>query len=559
MSSEMNNGNNVFVPSNFIHRIIDRDIEEGIYEGRVHTRFPPEPNGYLHIGSAYAININYSIAEKYRGKFNLRFDDTNPRKEETEYVDAIIDDMKWLGCDWEDRLFYASDYFDALYEYAVKLIKKNKAFVCDLTAEEVKQYRGTLTEPGKESPYRNRDIDENLDLFERMKNGEFPEGSRTLRAKIDMSSSNTNMRDPVLYRIQYTKHHRTGDKWCIYPMYDYAHPISDAIENITHSLCSIEFLNHRPLYDWCLEVIDEFKTPPKQREFGRMSLRGVVTSKRYLREMVEGSYVDGWDDPRMPTLRGLRRRGYTPEAIRHFLGEIGVSKDGSTVDVAMLEHSLRDDLKLKAPRKMAVLQPLKVIITNYPEDQVEWLEAENNPENEEMGTRKIPFSREIYIERDDFMEDPPKKFFRLFPGNEVRLRHAYFIKCEEVIKDEETGEVLELRCTYDPETKSGSGFTGRKVKGTLHWVSAPHAVKSEVRLYDSFLLDQEGNKDWKEIINPNSLIILDNCYLEPSLGESAVEDKFQFLRHGYFCVDTKYSTKDKLVFNRTVSLKDSYK
>ncbi|WP_243141255.1 glutamine--tRNA ligase/YqeY domain fusion protein [Alkaliphilus pronyensis] len=559
MSSEMNNGNNDFVPSNFIHRIIDKDIEEGIYGGRVHTRFPPEPNGYLHIGSAYAININYTIKEKYNGKFNLRFDDTDPKKEDVEYVNAIIEDMKWLGCDWEDRLFYASDYFEALYEYAVKLIKKSKAYVCDLTAEEIREYRGTLTEPGKDSPYRNRTIEENLDLFERMKNGEFPEGAKTLRAKIDMTSPNTNMRDPVLYRIQYTKHYRTGDKWCIYPMYDYTHPISDALENITHSLCSIEFLNHRPLYDWVLNEIDDFKTPPKQREFGRMSLKGVVTSKRYLREMVEGGYVDGWDDPRMPTLRGLRRRGYTPEAVRHFLGEIGISKDGSLVDGAMLEHSLRNDLKLKAPRRMAVLQPLKLVITNYPEGQVEWLDADNNPENPEMGTRKIPFSREIYIEREDFMEDPPKKFYRLFPGNEVRLRHAYFVKCEKVIKDDKTGEVVEIHCTYDPETKSGTGFTGRKVKGTIHWVSASHAVKAEVRLYDNFLLDKEDKKDWKEKINPNSLIILDDCYLEPSLGEASIEDKFQFLRHGYFCVDSKYTSNEKLVFNRAVSLKDSYK
>ncbi|KAB3531062.1 glutamine--tRNA ligase/YqeY domain fusion protein [Alkaliphilus pronyensis] len=555
----MNNGNNDFVPSNFIHRIIDKDIEEGIYGGRVHTRFPPEPNGYLHIGSAYAININYTIKEKYNGKFNLRFDDTDPKKEDVEYVNAIIEDMKWLGCDWEDRLFYASDYFEALYEYAVKLIKKSKAYVCDLTAEEIREYRGTLTEPGKDSPYRNRTIEENLDLFERMKNGEFPEGAKTLRAKIDMTSPNTNMRDPVLYRIQYTKHYRTGDKWCIYPMYDYTHPISDALENITHSLCSIEFLNHRPLYDWVLNEIDDFKTPPKQREFGRMSLKGVVTSKRYLREMVEGGYVDGWDDPRMPTLRGLRRRGYTPEAVRHFLGEIGISKDGSLVDGAMLEHSLRNDLKLKAPRRMAVLQPLKLVITNYPEGQVEWLDADNNPENPEMGTRKIPFSREIYIEREDFMEDPPKKFYRLFPGNEVRLRHAYFVKCEKVIKDDKTGEVVEIHCTYDPETKSGTGFTGRKVKGTIHWVSASHAVKAEVRLYDNFLLDKEDKKDWKEKINPNSLIILDDCYLEPSLGEASIEDKFQFLRHGYFCVDSKYTSNEKLVFNRAVSLKDSYK
>ncbi|KAB3526762.1 glutamine--tRNA ligase/YqeY domain fusion protein [Alkaliphilus serpentinus] len=560
MAVEFDNKKEVTGTSNFIHRIIDKDLEEGVYGNRVHTRFPPEPNGYLHIGSAYAININYSIAEKYNGKFNLRFDDTNPKKEDTEYVDSIIEDVKWLGCDWEDRLFYASDYFEDLYQCAIKVIKKGKAFVCDLSFEELREYRGTLTEAGKNSPYRDRSIEENLDLFERMKNGEFPEGSKTLRAKIDMSSPNTNMRDPVLYRITYAHHFRAGDQWCIYPMYDYAHPISDALENITHSLCSMEFKNHRPLYDWFLQELD-FKTPPKQREFGRMNLMGVVTSKRYLREMVEGNYVDGWDDPRLSTLKGLRRRGYTPEAIRTFLGEIGVSKDNSTVDLAMLEHFIREDLKLKVERRMAVLNPLKVVITNYPEGQVEWLDAENNPENPDMGSRQIPFSREIYIEREDFMENPPKKYFRLFPGNEVRLRHAYFIKCEEVIKDEETGEVMELRCTYDPETKSGTGFTGRKVKGTLHWVSVPHAVEAEVRLFDRLLLDSEGTagKDWREILNPNSLEILLKSYLEPSFADCIKEDKFQFLRHGYFCVDSKYSTAEKLVFNRIVSLKESFK
>lgn len=559
MSDEFDNRKEATGTSNFIHRIIDRDLEEGVYGDRVHTRFPPEPNGYLHIGSAYAININYSIAEKYNGKFNLRFDDTNPKKEDIEYVDSIIEDIKWLGCDWEDRLFYASDYFDDLYECAVKLIKKGKAFVCDLTFEELREYRGTLTEPGKNSPYRDRSVEENLRLFEGMKNGEFPEGSKTLRAKIDMASPNTNMRDPVLYRITFAHHFRAGDKWCIYPMYDYAHPISDAIENITHSLCSMEFKNHRPLYDWCLEELD-FIAPPKQREFGRMNLQGVVTSKRYLREMVEGNYVDGWDDPRLSTLKGLRRRGYTPEALRAFLNEIGVSKDNSTVDLAMLEHFIREDLKLKVDRRMAVLDPLKVVITNYPEGQIEWLEAENNSENPELGSRRIPFSRELYIERDDFMEDPPKKYFRLFPGNEVRLRHAYFIKCEEVIKDEATGEVIELRCTYDPETKSGTGFTGRKVKGTLHWVEATNAVEAEIRLFDRLLFDQEGaaGKEWREILNPNSMVIL-KSYLEPSLAEANIEDKFQFLRHGYFCVDSKYTTKEKLVFNRIVPLKESFK
>lgn len=552
---------NINKASNFIDRIIENDLKEGIYGDRVHTRFPPEPNGYLHIGSAYAINISYSASKKYGGKFNLRFDDTNPCKEDIEYINAIQEDMKWMGFDWEDRLFYGSDYFDEIYDCAIKLIKKNKAYVCDLSQEEMREYRGTLTEKGKDSPYRNRSIEENLELFEKMRNGEFEEGSRVLRAKIDMTSPNMNMRDPVIYRVLYTNHYKLEDKWCIYPMYDYAHPIQDAIENITHSLCSIEFRDHRPLYEWVLNEL-EFENPPKQREFGRMSLKGVRTSKRYLRELVFGNYVDGWDDPRMPTLKGLRRRGYTPESIKNFLGEIGVAKDGSIVDIAMLEHSLREDLKLKTPCVMGVLNPLKVVITNYRDNEVEWLDAENNPQNSEMGTRKIPFSKIIYIEKEDFMENPPKKYNRLSPGIEVRLKHAYFIKCEEVIKDEKSGEIIELHCSYDQKTKSGSGFSERKVKGTIHWVSAEHAVKSEIRLYDSLLLENDKSneiEDWKENLNPNSLSILENCYLENSIENAKPEDKYQFIRHGYFTVDTKYTNNEKLVFNRTVSLKSSWK
>ncbi|MCG8540815.1 MAG: glutamine--tRNA ligase/YqeY domain fusion protein [Clostridia bacterium] len=557
MSSNTKKDKNTTVTSNFIHRIIDKDLEKGVYN-RVHTRFPPEPNGYLHIGSAYAININYSTAQKYKGKFNLRFDDTNPAREEIEYVESIIDDIKWLGADWEDRLFYASDYFDQCCEYAFKLIKKGKAFVCDLSREEMREYRGTLTEPGRNSPYRNRSIEENLDLFERMKRGEFKEGSRVLRAKIDMSSPNINMRDPVIYRIQYTHHYRTKDKWCIYPMYDYAHPIQDAIEGITHSLCSDEFKDHRPLYEWVIDEIG-FENPPKQREFGRMGVTGTVMSKRYLRELVEGSYVEGWDDPRMPTLKGLKRRGYSPEALRRFLSEVGVSKGGSIVDVAMLEHFVRDDLKLKAPRVMSVLRPLKVVIINYPQDKTEWLEAENNPENPEMGKRQVPFSKVLYIEREDFMENPPKKYKRLSPGVEVRLRHAYFIKCEEIIRDEGTGEIIELRCTYDPETKSGTGFTARKPKGTIHWVCADHAVKAEVRLYDRLMLDGDKDlDDWKEDLNLNSLEVLKSAFVEPALKDSEPGSKYQFLRHGYFCIDIKNSTKESLVINRIVSLKDSW-
>ncbi len=546
------------MPSNFLHRIVERDIEEGVYQRQICTRFPPEPNGYLHIGNAYAINISYSVAQKFGGRFNLRFDDTNPAKEEADYVEAIKEDMKWMGFDWEDRLFFGSDYFEALYEAALMLIKKGKAFVCDLSQDEIREYRGTLMEPGRESPYRNRSIAENLTLFEVMKRGKYPEGSRVLRAKINMASPNINLRDPVIYRIQYTRHYRTQKQWCIYPMYDYAHPLQDAIEGITHSLCSVEFKDHRPLYEWVLNEVD-IPNPPKQREFGRMSLRGVITSKRYLRQQVEEGYVEGWDDPRMPTLRGLRRRGYTPEAIRKFLSEIGVSKAESIVDPAMLEHSLREDLKLKVPSMMAVLTPLKVVITNYPTDQVEWLEVENHPENPSLGTRRIPFTRELYIEEEDFMENPPPKYFRLFPGNEVRLKHGYFIKCNEVIKDPDTGKVMELRCTYDPETKSGTGFTGRKVKGTLHWVSAREAIQAEVRLYGPLLLEDEDQGDWKERINPQSLQIIENGYIEPALEKVKPEEKFQFMRHGYFTVDSKLTGPGKLVFNRIVSLKRSWK
>jgi glutaminyl-tRNA synthetase len=561
MSTEFENLEEKTTTSNFLHRIIDKDMEDGVYGGRVHTRFPPEPNGYLHIGSAYAINISCCIAEKYNGKFNLRFDDTNPAKEDMEYVNSIIEDMKWMGFDWEDRLFFGSDYFESIYDYAVELIKKGKAYVCDLSPDEVREYRGTLTTPGKESPYRNRTIEENLELFRRMKDGEFLAGSKVLRAKLDMASPNMNMRDPVMYRIQYVKHYRRSDSWCIYPMYDFAHPLQDAIEGITHSLCSMEFTDHRPLYEWFLNELN-FKNPPKQREFGRMNLSGVVTSKRYLRELVFGGYVDGWDDPRLPTLKGLRRRGFTPESIKHFLGEIGVSKNESTVDISMLENSLREALKVKVAAVMAVLRPLKVVVINYPEGQTEYLEIENNSENLDMGSRTVPFSRVLYIEQEDFMENPIKGFHRLYPGNEVRLKGGYFIKCEEVIKDN-SGKVVELRCSYDPETKSGSGFTGRKVKGTIHWVSAEHAVKAEVRLFDRLLLNEEeiGNdaKGWDEKINPESLIILEDCYMEPYLKNSVPESKYQFLRHGYFCVDTKYTTKERIVFNRIVSLKDTWK
>lgn len=560
MSFEIDNMDGNEMNSNFLHKIVDRDMEEGIYDGRVQTRFPPEPNGNLHIGNAYAINISYSIAQKYGGKFNLRFDDTNPLKEDIEYVDSIIDDMKWMGFDFEDRLFYGSDYFDKIYEYAIQLIKKGKAYVCELKSDEVREYRGTLTTPGTDSPYRNRSIVENLELFERMRRGEFEAGTRILRAKIDMSSPNMNMRDPVMYRIQYVSHYRTGDKWCIYPMYDFAHPLQDYIEGVTHSLCSSEFKNHRPLYEWFLNEL-ELKSPPKQREFGRMNITGAVTSKRYLRQLVTGGFVDGWDDPRLPTLKGLRRRGYTPLSIINFLNEIGVSKGSSTVDIGMLEHSLREDLKSKVPCYMGVLRPVKLVITNYPEDRVEMLEIQNNQENPELGFRKVPFTRELYIESEDFMEIPTKGYHRLTPGGEVRLKGAYIIKCEEVIKDEKTGEITEIRCTYDPETKSGLAGSQRKIKGTIHWVSSRHAKSAEVHLYERLLPnDVEGEvEDWNEFINPDSLVVLKNCFIEPGLKDSKLRDKFQLIRLGYFCVDSKYTSDVKLVLNRIVPLKDTWR
>ncbi|WP_291580288.1 glutamine--tRNA ligase/YqeY domain fusion protein [Clostridium sp. UBA6640] len=553
--------NENIIVQNFIDKVVEEDIKNKSFSRDICTRFPPEPNGYLHIGSAYAISISYGIATKYGGKFNLRFDDTNPVKENIEYVDSIIEDMKWIGFDPEDRIYYGSDYSDMIYEFALKLIKCGKAYVCDLTPEEMREYRGTLTTSGKDSPYRNRTIEENLDLFERMKNGEFPAASKVLRAKIDMSSPNINLRDPVIYRINFAHHYRTGDKWCIYPMYDFAHPLQDAIEGITHSLCSIEFKNHRPLYEWFLKELD-IKEPPKQREFGRLNLTGVVTSKRYLRELVFGGYVDGWDDPRLPTLKGLRRRGITPESIKDFLSEIGVFRNESTIDISLLEHTLRQDLKSKVNCVMGVLNPLKITITNYDETKVEYLEIENNNENPSLGTRLVPFSKTLYIEREDFMESPIKGFHRLSPGKEVRLKGAYFIKCEDIVKDPSTGEITELLCSYDPETKSGSGFTGRKVKGTIHWVSANHGIKAEVHLYDKLISDEELLKDnskrWEERINPTSLIKLKNCILEPSLKDAPIESKYQFIRHGYFCVDKKYTSDKSLVFNRIVPLKDSW-
>ena len=548
--------------SNFIKSIIKEDLETGKHK-EIITRFPPEPNGYLHIGHAKSIMINFGLADEFNGKTNLRFDDTNPSKEDQEYVDSIKEDVTWLGFDW-DGLFFASNYFDEMYQRAILLIKKGKAYVDDLSAEQIREYRGTLTQPGKESPYRERSIEENLDLFDRMKNGEFDNGSKVLRAKIDMGSPNINLRDPILYRVSHAPHHNTGDKWCIYPMYDFAHPLEDAIEGITHSICTIEFEDHRPLYDWVVAEC-EMENTPHQYEFGRLNITNTVMSKRKLKQLVDEGYVDGWDDPRMPTVSGLRRRGYTPESIREFVKETGVSKGSGTVDSAMLEHFVREDLKLKAPRTMGILNPLKVVITNYPEGQVEMLEAENNPENPEMGTRQIPFSREIYIEQEDFMENPPKKYFRLFPGNEVRLKNAYFIKCEEVVKDAE-GNVVELHCSYDPETKSGSGFTGRKVKGTLHWVEASQAIPAEFRLYEPLILDEE-QEDAEESgeamtfldhVNEKSLQIIQG-FIEPNMKDVKPQDKFQFFRHGYFNVDPKHSTTEKTVFNLIVSLKSSFK
>lgn len=553
--------NKNIIVQNFIDKVVEEDIKNKSFSRDICTRFPPEPNGYLHIGSAYAISVSYGIATKYGGKFNLRFDDTNPVKENIEYVNAIIEDMKWIGFDPEDRIYYGSDYSDMIYEFALKLIKCGKAYVCDLTPEEIREYRGTLTTAGKNSPYRNRTIEENLDLFERMENGEFPAASKVLRAKIDMSSPNINLRDPIIYRINFAHHYRTGDKWCIYPMYDFAHPLQDAIEGITHSLCSIEFKDHRPLYEWFLKELD-IKEPPKQREFGRLNLTGVVTSKRYLRELVFGGYVDGWDDPRLPTLKGLRRRGITPESIKDFLSEIGVFRNESTIDISLLEHTLRQDLKSKVNCVMGVLDPLKITITNYDENKVEYLEIENNSGNPSLGTRLVPFSKTLYIEKDDFMENPVKGFRRLSPGKEVRLKGAYFIKCEDIIKDPSTGEITELLCSYDPETKSGSGFTGRKVKGTIHWVSANHGIKAEIHLYDKLISNEDllkdNSKPWEERINPTSLIKLKNCILEPSLKDAPIESKYQFIRHGYFCVDKKYTSDENLVFNRIVPLKDSW-
>ena len=543
---------------NFIEMIIDKDLSEGHCD-EVHTRFPPEPNGYLHIGHAKAILLNYGLAKKYNGKFNMRFDDTNPTKEKEEFVESIKADIKWLGADWEDRLFFASDYFEQMYEAAVKLIKKGKAYVCDLSPEEIREYRGTLTEPGKNSPYRDRSVEENLELFENMKNGVYADGEKVLRAKIDMASPNINMRDPIIYRVAHMTHHRTGDKWCIYPMYDFAHPIEDAIEGITHSICTLEFEDHRPLYDWVVREL-EYEKPPKQIEFSKLYLTNVVTGKRYIKKLVEDGIVDGWDDPRLVSIAALRRRGFTPESIKMFVDLVGVSKSQSSVDYAMLEYCIREDLKMKKPRVLAVLDPIKLVIDNYPEGQVEYFDVINNPENEEMGTRKVPFSRELYIDREDFMEEPPKKYFRLFPGNEVRLMNAYFVKCESFIKDE-NGKVTEIHCTYDPETRSGSGFTGRKVKGTIHWVSAAHAVNAEVRLYENIIDEEKGklNEDGTLNLNPNSLTVLKNCYIEESIKSAKKEDSFQFVRQGYFCVDYKDTTDDKLVFNRIVSLKSSFK
>ena len=549
----------VVVSKNFIEQEIDKDLREGVYDTVV-TRFPPEPNGYLHIGHAKSILLNYGLAQKYNGKFHMRFDDTNPTKEKIEFVESIKADIQWLGADWKENLFFASDYFEAMYECAVKLIKKGKAYVCDLTPEEIREYRGTLTEPGKNSPYRERSVEENLELFENMKNGVYKDGERVLRAKIDMASPNINMRDPIIYRVAHMHHHNTGDKWCIYPMYDFAHPIEDAIEKITHSICTLEFEDHRPLYDWVVKEC-EFDPAPRQIEFAKLYLTNVVTGKRYIKKLVEDGIVDGWDDPRLVSIAALRRRGFTPESLKMFVELCGVSKANSSVDYAMLEYCIREDLKLKKARMMAVLDPIKLVIDNYPEGQVEYLDAPNNMENEELGSRKIPFCRELYIDREDFMEEPPKKYFRLFPGNEVRLMHACFVKCESYIKDE-TGKVVEIHCTYDPETKCGTGFTGRKVKGTIHWVPAPYATKAEIRLYENIVDEEKGvynKEDGSLNVNPNSLTVLKECYLEPSFDDAKAYDSYQFVRHGFFCVDAKDSKPDALVFNRIVSLKSSFK
>ena len=546
------------VSRNFIEQEIDKDLAEGVYD-HVQTRFPPEPNGYLHIGHAKSILLNYGLAQKYGGKFNLRFDDTNPTKEKTEFVESIMDDVKWLGADFEDRLFFASNYFDQMYECAVFLIKKGKAFVCDLTADQIREYRGDFTTPGKESPYRNRSVEENLALFEEMKEGKYQDGEKVLRAKIDMASPNINMRDPVIYRVARMSHHNTGDEWCIYPMYDFAHPIEDAIEHITHSICTLEFEDHRPLYDWVVKEC-EFENPPRQIEFAKLYLTNVITGKRYIKKLVEDNIVDGWDDPRLVSIAALRRRGYTPEAIKMFVEMVGVSKANSSVDYAMLEYCIREDLKLKKPRMMAVLNPVKLVIDNYPEGQVEMLDVPNNLENPELGDRKVPFGRELYIEREDFMEEPPKKYFRMFPGNEVRLMGAYFVKCTGCEKDAD-GNITVVHGTYDPETKSGSGFEGRKVKGTIHWVAVPTARQVECRLYENIVDEEKGklNEDGSLNLNPNSLVVLQECYVEPALAEGEAYDSYQFVRNGFFCVDCKDSTPQKPVFNRIVSLKSSFK
>ena len=549
---------NEVISKNFIEQEIDKDLAEGVYD-RVNTRFPPEPNGYLHIGHAKSILLNYGLAQKYKGTFNLRFDDTNPTKEDIEYVDSIKEDVMWLGADWKEHLYFASDYFEEMYQYAEKLILKGKAYVCDLTAEQIREYRGTLTDPGTNSPYRDRAMEENLELFRAMRDGKYQDGERVLRAKIDMAAANINMRDPILYRVAHMHHHNTGDKWCIYPMYDFAHPLEDAIEGITHSLCTLEFEDHRPLYDWVVQECG-FANPPRQIEFAKLYLTNVVTGKRYIKKLVDDGIVDGWDDPRLVSIAALRRRGFTPESLKMFISMCGISKSQSSVDYAMLEYCIREDLKMKKTRMMAVLDPIRLIIDNYPEDQVEYLDVANNLENEALGSRKVPFGRELYIEREDFMEEPPKKYFRLFPGNEVRLMHAYFVKCESFVKDEH-GNVTEVHCTYDPETKAGSGFTGRKVKGTIHWVPASHAVKAEVRLYENIIDEEKGvyNEDGSLNLNPNSLQKLTECYVEPSFEDVKAYDSYQFVRNGFFCVDAKDSRSEALVFNRIVSLKSSFK
>ena len=556
---------NETVSKNFIEQMIDKDIEEG-YCHEVHTRFPPEPNGYLHIGHAKSILLNYGLAQKYGGKFNLRFDDTNPTKEKTEFVEAIQSDIEWLGADWEGRLFFASDYFEQMYEGAVKLIKKGKAYVSDLSAEQIREYRGTLTEPGKEDPYSTRSVEENLALFEDMKNGKFADGEKVLRARIDMASSNINMRDPVIYRVAHMTHHRTGDKWCIYPMYDYAHPIEDAIEGITHSICTLEFEDHRPLYNWVVEEVgkdmipNKDEMPPRQIEFAKLYLTNVVTGKRYIKRLVEEGIVDGWDDPRLVSIAALRRRGFTPESIKMFVDLCGISKANSSVDYAMLEYCIREDLKLKKPRMMAILDPVKVVSDNYQAGQIEYLDVVNILDNEELGSRKVPFGREIYIDREDFMEEPPKKYFRMFPGNEVRLMNAYFVTCNSFVKDE-NGKVTEIHCTYDPASRGGNSPDGRKVKGTIQWVSAEKNVKAEIRLYENIVDEEKGvyNEDGSLNLNPNSLTVLKDCYVEENLADAKAYDSFQFVRQGFFCVDAKDSTPEHLVFNRIVSLKSSFK